>query len=119
QIYNRKKLRILAQRIGPVLCFTRKALKQIQITRRIFIGLPFADNSFSQKIDSKANFLGTTLAQCPHYIVRISSGDELACHFGNVPAQDGPTDPWNNARKTNASPQKFRNLSRIMRIGEV
>jgi hypothetical protein len=89
----------------------RETLKQIQITRRVFIGLRFTDDSFSQKVDSKSNSLRATLAQRPHHIVRISAGDELARHFGNVPPQDGPADPRNHSGQTDTGPQKFQNLS--------
>src|SRR5947209_17796656 len=97
KIYNREKVRICAQRVDPVSCFAREALEQIEIPRRIFIGLGFTDDSFSQKLDSKSTVLAAALAQCPHYIIRIQSGDELARHFGYVPAQDGPANPRNDA----------------------
>src|SRR5438046_7235001 len=98
KIYNREKVRICAQRVDPVSCFARETLEQIEIPRRIFSGLGFADDSFSQKIDRKSNFLGPALAHRPHHVIRISFGDELARHFGNVPAQEGPADTWSQTR---------------------
>src|SRR4029450_1662533 len=106
-IYNRKKLGVFAQRIGPVSCFTRETLQQIEVTRRILVGLRFANHSFSQKVDREANFLSAALSQYLQDIVRISSGDELTRHFGDVPPQDGPAKPWNDARQTNAGAQKL------------
>src|SRR5439155_16976644 len=41
-----------------------------------------------------------------HYVVRISSGDKLACHSRNVPAQEWPAQPRNNACQPNASINK-------------
>ena len=69
KIYDREKCRIFAQGISPVFCFAREALEQIQVTRRILVGLRFIDDSFSQEIDSKSNFLGAALPQRPHDIV--------------------------------------------------
>ena len=117
KIYNRKKLRIFAQRIGPVFRFARQALQQIQITCRIFIRFRFADDSFSQKIDGKPNFLRAAFAQGRHYIVRIFSGDELARHSGDVPAQDTPAYPGNDAYQANAGANKRGKA--VARIGEI
>src|SRR6266699_1669673 len=89
----------------------------MQITRGIFIRLRFADDSFSQKIDGKTNFLRAAFAQCRYYIVGIFSGDELPRHSGDVPAQDTPDYPGNDACQANASANKRPKA--VALIGEI
>src|SRR5439155_24996279 len=57
KIYDREKLRVPAERICPASCFAREGLQQIKTTRCVFVSLRFANDGFSQKIDSKADFL--------------------------------------------------------------
>ena len=102
EIYNGEKLGIFCQRIGPVPGFARQAFQQIKTTRRIFVGLFFAENGLAQKIDSETDVLCAPLPQRFHYIVGIFPGDELARHSRDVPAQYPAAHPRNNARETNA-----------------
>ena len=98
EIYDRKKLGIFSERIGPASRFSRKALQQIETSRRIFISLFFTEDGLAQKIDGEPNFLRSPLAQRFHYIFAIFSADKLARHSGNVLSQDKRTDPWDDAR---------------------
>src|SRR6185295_4440709 len=68
-------------------------LEQIHATRGIFGRFLFADYRFAEKIDSEPDPLFSSLAQRLHHFARISPGDELARHSGNIPAQDLPADP--------------------------
>ena len=117
KIHNREELGISAERIRPASCFAREGLQQIETTRGILVGLRFADDSFSQKIDSEADFLCAPLPQGFHQIVRIFSGDKLARHSGNIPAQDGPAYPRNDTRQTNTGVNKGSEA--VPHIGEI
>src|SRR5215510_7174168 len=75
----------------------------MSVTRRIFIRLGFTHDGFPQDIDRKADFLCLALAQCPYDLVRISSGDKLAHHFGDVPAQHRSAYPRSKAGQVNAN----------------
>src|SRR5882724_655078 len=103
KIYNREKLRIFFKWIDPASRFPGEAIEQIKTARRVFVGLFFADDGLAQKIDSETDFLCATFPQRFHHIVWIFSGDELARHSGDVPAQDAPAHPRNDARETKTS----------------
>ena len=108
KIYDREKLRVPSERIGPACCFSCESLQQIKTARRVFVGLRFADDGFSQKIDCEPDFLCATFTQHFHYVVWILSRNKLARHSGNVPAQDATAHPRSNARQTNTGMNKGR-----------
>src|SRR4029453_2766049 len=45
----------------------------------------FATNTFAQNVAGEADFWGPPLAQLRDDVTRISSGNKLASHFGNIP----------------------------------
>src|SRR5438132_4839923 len=76
--------------------------EQFETARRVFVRLLLAYNGFAQKIDSEPNLLFVPLAQRLHYIVWSFSGNELARHAGNIPAQELAADPRHNFRGADA-----------------
>src|SRR5205807_7699606 len=54
---------------------------------------------FAQQIDGKSDSLPSLFAQCFHYVTRIAPGDELACHSGDIPAQEFSADDRDDARE--------------------
>ncbi len=72
--------------------------EQFQAARRVLVCLLLAYDGFAQKIDSEPDLLFVPLAQRLHHIVGIFSGDELARHAGNIPAEELATDPRHNFR---------------------
>jgi hypothetical protein len=106
QIYDREKLGIFSERIGPVLCLARQLFQQIRVTPCIFIRLGFAYDSFAQNVDGKADFSCSPSAQCRYHFIRISSRDKLACHFRHVPTKHWGAYPWSDARQANTNTQQ-------------
>ena len=66
----------------------RQAFEQFETTRGVFVRFLFAHDRFAEEIDGEADSFLAPFAQRLHDVLRISSGDELPRHAGNVPAQE-------------------------------
>ena len=117
KIYDRKKFRAFAERIAPVLGVLGEMLEQLRATRGVFGRFLFADDRFAQKIDREPDALFAAFAQRFHDVVRIFSGDELAGHAGNIPAQNLSADPGRDLGHAHAGLHKRRET--VAHVGEV
>src|ERR1700736_1275150 len=83
-------------------------LEQFQTARGVIASFLFTDNRFAEKIDGESDALGAAFAERFHHVLRISSGNELAGHAGDVPAQKLTADPRHNSRRANSSSNQRR-----------
>ena len=84
----------------------------------VFVRLLLADNGFPEQIDGKSDFFLPPFAQHLHHVVRISPGDELPRHPGNVPAQNRRGEPRKDARRAQAGLQE-RHHGAVAHVGKV
>ncbi len=92
-VHDREQLGILSERIGPAAGLFRQPIEQREAARGIFVRFLFAHDRFAEEIDGEPDPLLPPLPQHFHDVVRISSGDELPRHAGNVPAQNRGGEP--------------------------
>ncbi len=75
-----------------------QSVEQVETARGVFVRFLFAHDRFAQQIDGESDPFLPPLAQHFHDVIRISPGDELARHAGNVPAQNRGGEPGKDAR---------------------
>ena len=107
-INDREKIGAVTERIAPTFGFMGKMLEKMEATRGVFGRFLFADHGFAEKIDREPDAFFAPLPQRFHDVARIFSGDELARHAGNVPAQNLSADPRDNFRQSNTRPNERR-----------
>ena len=107
-IDDRKQFGAVAERIAPVFGLRGEMLEEIHATRRVFGRFLFADHGFAEKIDREPDLFFAPFAQRFHDVARIFSGDELARHAGDVPAQDLAADPGSDLGELNAGANERR-----------
>ncbi len=105
-IHDRKEPFILAERISPAAGLPGESVEQVETARGVFVRFLFAHDRFAQQIDGESDPFLPPLAQHFHDVIRISPGDELPRHAGDVPAQNRGGQPGKDARGTQAGIQE-------------
>ena len=85
-VHDREEFGVLTERIDPAPGLCGKSIDQIETASGIFVCFRFAHDRFAEEIDGESDPLFPPLAQHFHDVHRISPGDELPCHAGNIPA---------------------------------
>src|SRR5262249_33070457 len=108
EIHDREQIGVFPERIRPTATFASEMLEQFQTAHGVFVRLVFANDRFAQKVDRESDALLALFAQRFHHVLGISSGDKLARHAGNVPAQKLAADEGNDPRRADTGANQRR-----------